>query len=393
MIDDPVFKITSEGVQAPSYTEVLDYLKGEARRIFGDDINLDADTQDGQLLAIFASAIHDVNSQAVATYNSFSPKTAKGSALDTVVAVNGLTRQLPTYSHVDLTLIGQAGTEISNGYATDAFNNKWLLPEYVVIPLSGEITVNAIAEKAGEIKATPNSITKIGTPTRGWQQVTNRESASPGVKGETDDELRVRQAKSTALPSMSLWDGIIASLGNIEGVTRVAGQRNDTSKVDAFGIPPHSIAMIVDGGDVSEIAKTIFLKKGEGVGTFGDVETVYIDRFDYPNRVYFSRPKIVNVAVTLSILPSATYLSSVADELKQRIADYINKLPIGTYVNAGRLLTCAVKTESGLDERFDASSLKIGKVGGTLEQRSLPIKWNEAPSISLDDITIEVVTQ
>ena len=54
---NPVAEITADGVSAPTYDEVLGYLQEGARAIFGSDINLDADTQDGQLLAIFAKAI------------------------------------------------------------------------------------------------------------------------------------------------------------------------------------------------------------------------------------------------------------------------------------------------------------------------------------------------
>ena len=168
---NPVFEVTEQGISAPSFEEILTYFQGEARRIFGEDINLDADTQDGQLIAIFAAAVNDVNAQAIATYNSFSPLTAKGIALDNAVAVNGVTRQEATASQVDLLIIGQAGTTIINGVALDAFENRWLLPAQVIIPVSGEITVTALAEELGAIEAAPNTINRIGTPTLGWQSV------------------------------------------------------------------------------------------------------------------------------------------------------------------------------------------------------------------------------
>lgn len=52
-ISDPVFQVTAQGITAPSYAEILEYLQSEAQRIFGSDINLAADTQDGQLIADF----------------------------------------------------------------------------------------------------------------------------------------------------------------------------------------------------------------------------------------------------------------------------------------------------------------------------------------------------
>ena len=389
-ISDPVFQVTSEGITAPSYEEILEYFQSEAQRIFGSDINLDADTQDGQLIAIFAAALSDVNAQAIAVYNSFNPNTAIGVALDSAVKTNGLERREATQSTVDLRLIGQAGTVITNGVAIDSFENRWLLPETVVIPTSGEITVTATAEEAGDIAATPGSVTKIETPTRGWQSVTNPYAATIGVPLETDEELRERQARSTALPSVSLWEGIIGALLDVSSVTRVRGIRNDEDEPTVEGVPGHTIAMIVEGGDAQVIGQTIFLKKGEGVGTYGDVSVTYVDTYGFPNLVRFSRPKNVSIAVKLTITPSATYLSSVANEVKERIVEYINSLPIGTSVNAGRVLACAISECPGVDDRFDVTALELGRDSGPMSAASVPIAWNEAAQCSADDIEIEV---
>lgn len=387
---NPVFEVTENGISAPSYEEILTYLQGEARRIFGEDINLDADTQDGQLIAIFAAAINDVNAQAIATYNSFSPLTAKGIALDNAVAVNGVTRQEATASQVDLLIIGQAGTTIINGVALDAFENRWLLPAQVIIPVSGEITVTALAEELGAIEAAPNTINRIGTPTLGWQSVSNPLAATVGVAVETDNELRDRQVQSTALPSVALWEGIIASLLNLDGVTRVSGVNNDTDTVDSNGIPAHTIAMIVEGGQVDEIGETIFIKKCEGTGTFGSVSTTYVDEYGFPHNILFSRPTIVPIYVTMTINPAANYLSSVANELQERIVTYINSLEIGESVNIGRVLTSALSSCPGVDTRFDIVSIVMGTSSGSQSSASIPIKWNEAALCSLENVTITV---
>lgn len=389
-ISDPVFQVTAQGITAPSYAEILEYLQGQARRIFGSDINLDADTQDGQLIAIFAAAIHDTNSQAIATYNSFSPLTAKGVALDNVVAVNGVKRQQATASQVDLLIVGQAGTIITNGVALDSFENRWLLPAQVVIPVAGETTVTAVAEELGAIEASAGSITKIGTPTLGWQSVTNPLAATVGVPVETDDQLRARQAQSTALPSVALWEGILASLLDLDGVTRVSGVNNDTDQTDSNGVPAHTIAMIVEGGHVDEIGKTIFLKKCEGTGTFGDVSTTYVDKYGFPHNITFSRPVVVPIYVTLTITPAPDYLSSVANELRERIVSYINSLEIGESVNIGRVLASAISSCPGVDTRFDVVGITMGKTQEGQSGASIPIKWNEAATCSLEDVTITV---
>lgn len=393
MIDDPVFLVTETGISAPSYEEIYEYLKGHMRAIFGDDINLDADTQDGQMVGIVAAAISDVNAQAIAVYNAYNPTTAKGVALDFAVKVNGITRQAASHSQVDLRIVGQAGTHIVNGVALDEAENKWNLPADVVVPPAGEITVTAIAAEEGNIRAPAGTVNRIGTPTLGWQTVENILAAEPGAPVQTDLELRVQQSKSTALPSVSLWEGIIGSLLTTAGVRRVSGIKNDGDTPTTEGVPGHSIAMIVDGGEVADIAKTIFLKKGEGVGTYGSTSYNYLDTYGFPNTIKFSRPTVVPAYCKLTISPAADYLSSAEEEIKARIVAYINSLDIGESVNIARVLASAVKTDAGIvDERFSVEAITLGRSATAQTAASLAIAWNEAVSCASENVTVEAQT-
>lgn len=391
MIDDPVFSVTEFGISAPSYEEIYEFLKERMRAIFGNDVNLDADTQDGQLVGIVAAAISDVNAQAISVYNAYNPTTAKGTALDSAVKVNGITRQAATHSQVDLRIVGQAGTHIVSGVALDEADNKWLLPADVVVPAFGEITVTARAENVGNIRAPAGTINRIGTPTLGWQTVENLMAADPGVAVQTDLELRQQQAKSTALPSVSLWEGIVGSLLTTPGVKRVSGIKNDGDLPTPEGVPGHSIAMIVDGGEVAEIARTIFLKKGEGVGTYGTVAHDYLDVFGFPNKIRFSRPSNVSVYCRLTIAPATDYLSSVASEIQERVAAYVNSLDIGESVNIARVLANAVKTDAGVvDDRFSVEAITLGRSEAVQSVSSLSVVWNEAVECAPENVSVEV---
>ena len=110
-----IAQITNSGVEVPSYTEVLAELKGKFTSIYGDDVNLDNDSADGQWVAIIAAAINDANAAITSVWNSFSPATAAGEGLSSVVKINGIKRNSASYSSVDLRIVGQAGTTISNG--------------------------------------------------------------------------------------------------------------------------------------------------------------------------------------------------------------------------------------------------------------------------------------
>lgn len=391
MITSPIFRVNAQGIHAPSYAEILEYFTAQAQTIFGSDINLDADTQDGQLLAIFASAINDVNAQAIATYNQFNPNTAVGIGLDSAVKTNGIKRNVATYSTVDLVLVGQAGTQINNGIAKDSFGNNWLLPSLVVIPSSGSITVTATAEEIGDIEALANTITEIGSPTRGWQAVTNPQSAVVGVPVETDTNLRKRQNASTAMASQSVWEGILSTVANLNGVTQVSGIRNDTNKTSSEGVPPHSIAVVVEGGDAQGIAKAIFLKKGEGVGTYGATSGTYVDQFGIENTVSFSRTTQVQIYVTLKIKATPSYISNDGQAVQERIANYISNLGIGRDVVITRVLAEAIMGDGGVvDTSYQLESIKLGKSASNQALATIPIAWNEDAVCSIENVSIEV---
>ena len=345
--------IDASGITAPTYAEVLEYLQDQYRAIYGPDVYLEADSQDGQLLAVFASAINDANAVAISIYRSFSPATAQDDALSSNVKINGIARKAASFSSADLVIVGQAGRPINNGIAKDANGNKWALPASITIPPEGQLTVTATCQTLGAISAAAGTINQIATPTLGWQTVTNPADAAEGAPIEKDATLRQRQTVSTALPSLTVLDGIIGAVSNIAGVTRLAAYENDTNSTDANGIPAHSISLVVEGGDATAIAKAIAAKKTPGSGTYGTTAITVLDVYGRPITIRFYRPSTANVAVTATVRALTGYTSAIGDAIKQAISDYINAVAIG-----GGL--------SGSVEWADAITAANGVGGGTV---------------------------
>lgn len=321
--------IDANGITAPTYADVFAFLQDQFRSIYGADTYLEPDSQDGQLLGVFAKAISDVNSVAIAIYRSFSPATAQGDSLSSNVKINGIARQVASYSTADLLIVGQAGTTITNGIAKDGNDNQWALPDTVTIPPAGQITVTATCTTIGAIAALAGTIDQIGTPTRGWQTVNNPADAAVGAPVEKDPALRQRQTVSTALPSQTVLDGIVGAVANLPGVAHYAAYENDTDLPDANGLPKHSIALVVDGGDVNAIANAIALKKTPGSGTYGTTSVVVTSAKGIPVTINFFRPTDASISavVTITVLPG--YTSSIGEEMQQAISDYINAVAIG----------------------------------------------------------------
>lgn len=386
-------QITSTGISAPPFSDVLASLTASYQAIYGADAYLDPDSQDGQLLAVFAAAINDANNSAIAVYNSFSPATAVGAGLSSNVKINGLVRRGATGSTVDVTIGGTAGTEITSGIVQSAtFGDQWALPGLVIIPPSGTVTVTAMAVNPGPIAAPVGEVTKIVTPTIGWQTVTNPSAAIPGVAQETDAELRERQAVSTALPAQSPMDSIEGRVWNLPGVIDVKGYDNDTGAPDANGIPAHSIALVVVGGDDQAIAQTIYDDKGLGTGTYGTTMVQIVDQNGMPNNIYFSRPVPERIVVNINLTPLIGYLSTIGQAIQQALSDWVaNEVEIGGTVNHYDLMAASkLPLPNGNTYKIESAQLTLGIYGGALSVNDVQMAWNQEAQLATSDVTIVV---
>ncbi|EAW0367701.1 hypothetical protein GAP85_01545 [Salmonella enterica] len=384
--------VTAEGISAPDYQTILDTLTSYFQQIYGSDAYLEPDSKDGQMVALVALAIHDANNTAISVYNCFSPVTGYGAALTSNVKINGIARKGATNSTVDLLLTGTAGTTITNGTVKDTNNVIWRLPDSVVIGVDGTVTVTAICSNSGAVAALAGTITIINTPTRGWTSVTNPAAATVGAPAETDAELRIRQGQSVAIPSITPFEGVDGAIANIAGVTRHKLYENDTGKTDGNGLPPHSISAIVDGGDVTEIAKTIRGNKGQGVRTWGKTSVTVPDKYGNPHIISFSRPTDVPVYGKITLTVFAGYTSQIGVQIQQAVADYINRLMIGDQVLLSRIYSPAnLGVVSGGNARYyDIQELLIGKSPEAVAAANINIAYDESASCKPENIIITV---
>ncbi|ENG0940935.1 baseplate J/gp47 family protein [Salmonella enterica] len=384
--------VTAEGISAPDYQTILDTLTSYFQQIYSSDAYLEPDSKDGQMVALVALAIHDANNTAISVYNCFSPVTGYGAALTSNVKINGIARKGATNSTVDLLLTGTAGTAITNGTVKDTNNVIWRLPASVVIGVDGTVTATAICSKSGAVAAPAGAITTINTPTRGWTSVTNPAAAAVGAPAETDAELRIRQGQSVAIPSITPFEGVDGAIANIAGVTRHKLYENDTGKTDGNGLPPHSISAIVDGGDVTEIAKIIRGNKGQGVRTWGKTSVTVPDKYGNPHIISFSRPTDVPVYGKITLKVFAGYTSQIGVQIQQAVADYINRLMIGDQVLLSRIYSPAnLGVVSGGNARYyDIQELLIGKSPEAVAAANINIAYDESASCKPENIIITV---
>ena len=381
--------ISATGITAPDFATNHANLTADYQSIFGADVYLGNDSQDGQWLAVLAQIFTDLGAAAVAVYNSFSPATAQGAGLSSNVKLNGLSRLVPSASTMPVTIGGIVGTTINNGLVADVNGNLWALPASVVVPSSGTITVTATCTVQGAISAAANSVS-INTPVYGWQTVSNG-TATPGSAVETDAALRVRQAASVALPSVTIFEGIVAAIENLTGVTRARGYENNTNTTNALGIAANSLAFLVEGGAQSDIINAIFEKITPGIPTIGNISQTVTDSNGSTRVINYAQPTNATITVAITVHGLAGWSTTTEAIIAAALVAYINALPIGQNVSYTGMFLPAYLGGTPYAGTFNITALTLKKNSGSAAAADVTLAYNEAPLTSIGNITFVVV--
>lgn len=388
--------IDENGLSLPTFEDVWNWLRAVYRAIYGDDIYIENDSQDGQLIGILSEAFHDAYSEIGASYESYSPATAQGVGLSRMVKINGLQRKVSSLSTVDLRIVGWAGTVIRNGAAQDTAGQRWLLPATVTIPPAAEIIVTATADRLGDVFAPANTVNRISTTVRGWQSVNNAEASTVGNPVETDSMLRVRQSISTSLPAKSAFESLVGAVAAIEGTNRYRGYENETTGPDDRDIPQNSVAIVVEGGDVSEIARVIYKKKTPGVITYGTTSEPYVDEAGIAHNIRFSRPVQVPVQVVIPVKPLARYTETKDLAIRSSVSNWVSSRPIGDALFVEEIAMPARLISEQFpdgDPTFKIRPpIKIARLGDVPAEVDLVVDFDERVTCAVDDVILQVVS-
>jgi len=387
--------IDEKGIHIPRYTDIVEDLVENAKSIFGSDVYLENDSQDYEIISAQASKIYDAMELLQNIYENRSPKTAIGSALDSIIKINGMKRKVKTKSTCDILITGIPKTQIVYGIAEDIQGIKWDLPEKVMIPESGSIKVTATCQEFDHTAAA-NEICKIGTPTAGWESVINEQDAIKGQVFETDGNLRARQNISTCKPSKTVLEGTIGGIAEISGVIRQRVYENFDSVPDENGIPGHSIAAVVEGGDNKEIAEEIYLRKTPGTGTYG-TEKIAVTILDCYGKeeesiISFFRPVYKDIFVTVKIKALYGYTVELGEKIKQNIAEYLNGLRIGDDLSISAIWGVALYAMQDLKTpSFSITEVKAGTESENQKAEDIEILFQEVTRGNVENVEIIVL--
>lgn len=232
-----------------------------------------------------------------------------------------------------------------------ASSNTMVLSENLTTETVSTVIVFG-TEEYGDIVIPNGVITKIVKTVAGLTAVENVVSYVAGRLTETDTEMRQSYIDKIYNRSSAMLESIkSAILENVQGVLTVAPYENDTNEVDDMGRPPHSIEIVVDGGNATEIAQQILNTKAGGISTYGDVETVLHGVYGEDITIRFNRPSYVYVWFQVGVTLSATTNppTNYAELIKETILECMEEVEAGSDVVPQKFTNALYKTVSGID--------------------------------------------
>jgi uncharacterized phage protein gp47/JayE len=334
------YGIDENGFNRKDLTSILTDLNKRVKGVFGDGLNLAAQSPQGQINGIFAEAEANLWEAIQAAYDSFNPQAAAGIVLSNLVTLNGIERKPATKSTVTLTFTGTNGATIPAGSKVKtSTGTQW---ETIALgTISGTTAVvGAQSVEFGAVSATSETITQFVDILSGVNAVTNYAASQPGTDIETDEDLRVRRYQSVAFTSQSMVDSIYAGVANIENVDEVIVLENDTDSTDANGLLPHSIHVITKGGDNTEIATEIYNRKPVGIYTNGSTLITVADSQAIGHPIRFSIASDVTITVVVNITTDLAFPTDGVDQIKAALVAFAkDTYDIGDDVYVSRLYT------------------------------------------------------
>lgn len=292
--------------------------------------NLDPSTPDGLKIAHDAEVFSALDETLQQAYNSKDPNKASGVDLDVIAALTGTKRSPGTASTItNFLLQGVPGTVVPAGtrFESRTTGTRWTLNQTWTLDTTGITYVDVTCTTTGPVEADSNTVTKIIDTVPGLTNINNPAPATPGTDTESDTSLRVKRATAVGRPGNNQLDSMLGELYAVSGVRRLKIYENDTNTTDTNGLPPHSIAPIIDGGSDTDIALGIYLKKNPGVMLYQAADPVSIDVTSptYPDMVKtirFSRPYYVDMTVNITIKNDGSLPSNTPDLIREAFLEF-----------------------------------------------------------------------
>lgn len=334
----------NNGLQIDTFRDLFQAQSDAYKGIYGQDIDLDQDSPDGQRVAIEAQARTDIEAALQWLYSQMDPDFNNGDMQQVIAKLHGLYLRPGSRSQRDLKVLTDRPVLLYAGYKIqDQANQVWFIRTPVTVP-AGTTEVTFFAELFGKVTGLVSDTFTQLTPELGVQGFISESAVVVGRDEETPEEFRQRRNRSLENPATGSTGAIFAKVAQLPGVTDVNIDENDTKVDDPLtGIPANSIWLVVEGGAVSDIVEVMVKQKGGGTGTKGDITGRLIETLIRPDGttlaiahdMQFDRPIYIPLHIKLTAKRKISSEPVDVDSLKEALADRV--LHIGESIDANEL--------------------------------------------------------
>lgn len=399
----PQVQFTPEGVVLPEESAILAGVQADIDAAFGGGVNPQLSSPQGQLAQSQTAIIGNKNDQIAEISNQVDPDTSAGRWQDAIGKIYFLERIAASGTVVTGTCGGAVGTVIPAGsIAEDTNGYQYYSLTDATIESTGTVDVDFQCATTGPVACPAGALVKIFRAQIGWDSVTNKTAGTPGVDVESRADFEFRRRNSVAANAVNSPQAILGNVLKVPNVLDAYVKDNDTNDdivygVTNFPIAKNSVCVSVAGGDADAVAPAIWKKKSLGCSYTGNTSYTVQDRENYeaPYPEYVVSwliPTARAVFYTVQISASDLLPYNLESDIKDAVIRAFNgedggsRARIGSTLYAGRYYAGV----SAVDPNINILSIMLGLAPDSLGT-SLPLGIDERPTLSPEDIAVEII--
>jgi hypothetical protein len=269
---------------------------------------------------------------------------------------------------------------------------------------AGTITIDDLgaigyleAEETGPKAAPENTLIDIIDTVVGWTSTVNLAAAHTGRDIETDAALRLRREQELHVANGGPVEAIRSALLDLDDVDEAIVLQNVTDLLDTVnGLPPHSVAAIVDIVDTPAndqlIAETLFGSVAGGIATYGSDNYTLRDSQDIEHVISFSRPTDIGILmrVTYHVYDEEVFPDDGQTQIQTIVSEWATNYQfIGTDMIPTRYIGPIYAGVSGIDQLLIEIDYKAAPAGWIA--LPIPISWVQRATLLAADVTFVVI--
>jgi hypothetical protein len=387
-VPPPTF--TPTGFMAPTAPVVLAGVQADINAAFGNNLNYQLTTPQGQLASSIAALVVNCNNNFQYYSQQVDPAYASGRMQDGIGRIYFLDRlpALPTL--VQCTCAGLDGVVIPVGAQAIADDQNVYICVQAGAIVGGTVSLQFQCTKTGPLACPAGTLNKIYQALTGWDSIINPSDGILGQDVESRASFEDRRRLSVAQNSIGSLPSVQGSVLSVTGVVDAYVTENTTGSPLTIGgvtLAAHSLYVCAAGGTDADVAAAIWKKKAPGCAYNGSTTVTVYDTVGYappyPSyAVSFQRPTPLAILFAVTLANNPTIPSDAAVQIQNAIisafagGDGGPRAKIGSVVYASRYVTPVVTLGSWAqvrDMKVGSTNTKSAQVTGSISGTTLTV--------------------